>query len=90
MRNDPLFPNAFIVARREYVERIRSRLFYISTIFLATLAVLIAFAPIFVKMVDEGTTTRVAVVAADPVLAERAEAIMDGVLNAQAGATPGG
>ena len=89
-RRDPLFPNAWIIGRREYVERIRSRLFYVSTLFLASLAVLIAFAPIFVRALDQGTTTRVAVVASDPALAERAVGIMQGVLNTQAAAGGGG
>ncbi|MBM4408675.1 MAG: ABC transporter permease [Chloroflexi bacterium] len=84
-RHDPLLPNAWIVARREYVERVRSRLFVVSTLVLVVLAVLVAFAPIFVKAIDSGTTTRVAVAASDEKLAERAIAIMEGVLNAQAG-----
>ena len=86
-RHDPLLPNAWIVARREYVERVRSRLFVVSTLVLVTLAVLVAFAPIFVKAIDSGTTTRVAVAASDEQLAARAIAIMEGVLNAQAGGT---
>jgi ABC-2 type transport system permease protein len=84
-RHDPLLPNAWIVAKREYVERVRSRLFVISTLVLVLLAVLVAFAPIFVRAIDSGTTTRVAVVASDPALAERSIAIMEGVLNAQSG-----
>lgn len=89
-RHDPLLPNAWIVARREFVERVRSRLFVVSTLVLATLAVLVAFAPIFVKAIDSGTTTRVAVVASDEALAQRAIGIMEGVLNAQAGGTGSG
>ena len=84
VRSDPLLPNAWIVARREFVERVRSRLFVVSTLVLATLAVAVAFMPIFVKALDAGTTTRVAVVASDPTLAERSIAIMEGVLNTQA------
>ena len=88
-RSDPLLPNALIVARREYFERVRSRLFHASTVLLATLAVLVAFVPIFVKAIDRGTTTTIAVVAADDQLAERSVTIMAGVLNGQAGAEPG-
>jgi ABC-2 type transport system permease protein len=83
-RRDPLLPNTWIVARREYVERVRSRLFVVSTLVLATLAVVVAFMPILLKAVDSGTTTRVAVVASDRALAERSIAIMEGVLNTQA------
>jgi ABC-2 type transport system permease protein len=78
---DPLLPNALIVARREYGERVRSRLFHVSTVLLATLAVFVAFAPLFVRLADSGTVTRVAVVADSPALSERTIAILDGVLN---------
>ena len=67
-RSDPLMPNTLIVARREYLDRVRSRMFHVSTIVLATLAVLVAFIPIFAKAVDRGTTTRVAVYSSDPQL----------------------
>jgi len=83
-RSEPLLPNALIVARREFLERIRSRLFHSSTILLAVLAVLIAFTPFLLKVIDRGTTTRVAVAATDDVLAERAAGVMSAVLNAQA------
>jgi ABC-2 type transport system permease protein len=82
-------PNVMTVARREYFERVRSRLFHASTILLATLAVLVAFVPVFIKVIDRGSTTTVAVVAADDQLAERAVAIMAGVLNGQTGAKAG-
>ena len=84
-RTDPLLPNAWIVAKREYTERIRSRLFYVSTLLLATLAVLVAFAPVFVRLVDRGTTTTIAVQAAEPALVSRTISVMTGVLNATAG-----
>jgi ABC-2 type transport system permease protein len=84
-RADPLLPNAWIVAKREYVERLRSRLFYVSTLFLATLAVLVAFAPLFVRLADRGTTTRIAVYAAEPALVQRSIDVMSGVLNATSG-----
>jgi hypothetical protein len=37
IRNEPLMPNVGFVARREYVERIRSKMFYVSTLVLAGL-----------------------------------------------------
>ena len=82
-RSDPLLPNALIVARREFVERIRSRLFHSSTFLLAGLAVLVAFTPFFAKVIDRGTTTRIAIVASDDTLAERAIGIMGAVLNSE-------
>jgi ABC-2 type transport system permease protein len=86
-RRDPLLPNAVIVARREYSERVRSRLFHLSTLLLASLAILVAFAPFFARVADRGTVTTIGVVASDDALARRSIAILDGVLNA---ASPGG
>ncbi len=80
-RDEPLLPNALIVAGREFRERVRSRLFFLSTLFLASLAVLVAFTPIVVRAVDRGSSLRVAVVTADDALAEQARAVLDGVLN---------
>ncbi|MER3418922.1 MAG: hypothetical protein C4343_07530 [Chloroflexota bacterium] len=80
-RPEPLLPNARIVAGREFRERVRSRLFFLSTAFLAVLAVLVAFTPIFVRAVDRGSSLRVAVVATDNDLATEAQAVLDGVLN---------
>ena len=55
-RRDPLLPNAAIVARQEYGSRVRSRLFHLSTLLLATLAVLVAFVPFFVQAEPSATT----------------------------------
>ena len=84
-RSDPLLPNAWIVARREYVERIRSRLFHLSTLLLATLAVLVALAPLFVRIVDRGTTSTIAVSSTDTTLVRRSISVMSGILNATSG-----
>ena len=84
-RRDPLLPNALIVARREYGERVSSRLFHLSTVLLAALAVLIAFAPLFVRLADRGTVSVVAVATADAGLASRAIPLIDGILNAGQG-----
>jgi ABC-2 type transport system permease protein len=78
---DPLLPNAGIVARREYRDRTRSRLFVGSTIVLALLAMLVAIAPIAVRLLDRQTVTRIAVVAADAELADRAVGVADSLLN---------
>jgi ABC-2 type transport system permease protein len=76
-----LLRNSWIVARREFVERVRSRLFGVSTLLLAALAVVVAFTPIIVRIADRGTTTTIAVAADDDELAQRAISIMGGVLN---------
>jgi len=69
------------VATREYVVQVRSRLFVLSTLFLAGIAVLVALIPLLIRVVDQGTVTRIAVVAPDQALAGRALVVMDGVLN---------
>src|SRR5262245_12857830 len=80
-RSDPLLPNALLVARREYAARVESRLFVLSTVLLALLAVAVAFTPLLMRVLDRGTTTSVGVYATDAGLADRAIAIMSGVLN---------
>jgi ABC-2 type transport system permease protein len=84
-RHDALLPNAALVARREYLAQIRSRPFHISTLFLAALAVLVAFSPVFVRLADRGTTTTIAIQASDPQLARRSAEIMGGILNTTTG-----
>ena len=54
-RRDPLLPNAFIVARREYRDRTRSTLFIGSTIVLMGLALGVALAPIAIRYLDRQT-----------------------------------
>ncbi|MFL5675637.1 MAG: ABC transporter permease [Chloroflexota bacterium] len=78
---DPLLPNAAIVARREYRDRTRSRLYIGSTVVLAFLAALVAIAPIAVRAVDRQTVTRIAIVASDAELAQRAVSVADTLLN---------
>jgi ABC-2 type transport system permease protein len=88
-RRDPLFPNALIVARREYRDRTRSRLYIGSTVVLALMAMLVAVAPIVVRAVDRATVTRIAIVAADAELGQRAVSVADSLLNSPPpGATP--
>jgi ABC-2 type transport system permease protein len=62
-KRDPLLPNALTIARREYFERVRSRLFGVSTLLLATLAVIVAMSPVILRALDSGSVTRVAIVA---------------------------
>ena len=78
---DPLFPNAGIVARREYRDRTRSRLYLGSTVVLAFLASMVAIAPIAVRAMDRQTVTRIAIVATDAELGQRAVSVADSLLN---------
>jgi ABC-2 type transport system permease protein len=88
-RRDPLLPNAAIIARREYRDRVRGPIFVASTIMLAILALLVALSPIAVRFFDRQTVTHIAVVSTDDVLASRAVAVADSLLNlAPAGVDP--
>ena len=84
-RDERLLPNAGLVARREFGERVRSRLFAVSTLLLAGLAVIVALTPVLIRFADRGTTTQIAIVAADDQLATNAISIMSGVLNSSSG-----
>jgi ABC-2 type transport system permease protein len=78
---DPLLPNAAIVARREYRDRVRGPLFLASTIVLMGLAMLVAIAPIAIRYLDRQTVTRIVVVSPDADLADRATTVADRLLN---------
>jgi ABC-2 type transport system permease protein len=78
---DPLLPNAWIVARREYRDRVRGPLFLASTVILMGLAMLVAVAPIGIRYLDRQTVTRLTIVASDGELATRAVAVSDSLLN---------
>jgi len=85
IRHDPIFPNTRIVARREFVERVRSRPYAASTVLLAMLAVFVAFLPIIIRLADRDTTTTIAIVADDAALAGRASSVMRSVLSTSGG-----
>ncbi len=78
---DPLLPNAGIIARREYRDRVRGPLYLASTLVLMGLALLVALGPIAIRYVDRGTVTRIAVTSSDPLLAQRAVGVTDSLLN---------
>ena len=80
-RNDPLLPNAAIVAQREYRDRVRSRLYLVSTVILAALALGVALAPIAARYIDNRSVTQLAIVSTDAALAERAVGVVDALLN---------
>lgn len=80
--------NAWLVAGREFSQQVRSRLFTVSTILLASLAVAVALTPVLIKLADQGTTTTIAVASADPELTETSIGILDSLLNQ--GAPAGG
>jgi ABC-2 type transport system permease protein len=79
-RRDDLLPNTAIIARREYRDRVRSRLYLVSTIILTVLALGVALAPTAVRALDRGSATRIGVVA-DASLTAGAVGIIDSILN---------
>ena len=82
-----LVANGWLVASREFRERVRSRLFFVSTALLALLAVAVAMTPVLIKLADRGTTTTIAVASPDAKLTNESIVILDSILNQ--GATPG-
>jgi ABC-2 type transport system permease protein len=80
-RHDPLFPNAAIVARREYVERVHSKLYRLSTLILMVLAIGVAITPIMLRYLDRSSTDRIAVIADDDRLAAGTIATANGIMN---------
>jgi ABC-2 type transport system permease protein len=80
MRN--LFPNAWHVARREYLQRVRSRTFVIVTVVLAIVGLGIAMLPVIGRLIAGDETTTVAVHAADAELRQSTVTALGLVLSA--------
>jgi ABC-2 type transport system permease protein len=78
--------NIWLVARREFAERTKSRAFVFSTLLLAGLAVVVALIPLGVRLADKATISKVAVTAAEAGLAETSAGTLDTFLNSQAAA----
>jgi ABC-2 type transport system permease protein len=76
-----LVANSWLVARREFRERVRSRLFLVSTMLLTTLAISVALLPVLIRVADRQTTTSIAVTSPDPALTKASIGILDGLLN---------
>jgi len=80
-RRRGLLSNAALVARREYLERVRSRAFAVSTVILAAIAVLLALLPLGLRYVDRQAVVRIEVYAEDAALAARSVQVLDALLN---------
>ncbi len=64
-----LFPNAWHVARREYLQRVRSRAFIIFTLALAVVGLALALSPVGIRLIaGEGGSTQVGLIATDAVV----------------------
>jgi ABC-2 type transport system permease protein len=60
-----LFPNAWHVARREYLQRVRSRSFLIVTAVLAVAGLAIGLVPVIGRLIEGDATTSISVYSAD-------------------------
>jgi ABC-2 type transport system permease protein len=80
-RNRNALVNGWLVARRELRERVRSRLFFVSTLLLGILAVVVALTPVVIKVIDRGTTTSIAVVSDEPHLSKVSIDILNAFIN---------
>ncbi len=80
-RRDPLMPNAGIVARREYLDRVRSKLFRLSTIVLMALALGVAMSPIAIRYLDRSAVDRIIVISDEDDLALATIATANGIMN---------
>lgn len=82
-----LFPNAWHIARREYLTRVRSRSFLIVTILLALVGIGVAMLPIVGRLIGGDQTVAIAVHADDATLQSTTVATLKVILNAGQGTT---
>ncbi|HUG29178.1 MAG TPA: ABC transporter permease [Candidatus Limnocylindria bacterium] len=76
-----LVANSWLVATREFRERVRSRLFFVSTVMLALLAVVVSLTPVLIQLSDRGTTTTIGVASQEGALTDYSMRILEGILN---------
>ena len=80
-RDRGIVANSWLIARREFRERVRSRLFFVSTGLLSLLAIVVALTPVLIRAVDRGTTSSIAVASPDGDLTSNSISILGGILN---------
>src|SRR3989442_4170972 len=80
-----LFPNAYHVARREYLTRVRSRTFVVLTAGLALVGLALAVLPLGVRLVGGESPTTVAVFVTARDLTEDPVATLKSILAADSG-----
>jgi ABC-2 type transport system permease protein len=84
-RDEPLMPNIGYIARREYAALVRGRLFFVSTLVLAGLAMFVAILPVAARLIDRGSQTTVAIVSTDPELGTRTRGVLKTMLDSSGG-----
>jgi ABC-2 type transport system permease protein len=77
-----LFPNAWHIARREYVTRVRTRTFLIITILLALVGIGLAMLPIVGRLIVGDATTTIAIHSPDAELESSTAVSLANLLNA--------
>ena len=82
-----LFPNAWHIARREYLTRVRSRTFVVVTVLLALLGIAVAMLPVVGRLIGGDQTVAIAVHADDGELESTTVATLKLILNAGDGGT---
>ena len=73
--------NGWLIARREYLDRVRTRAFLAATLVLVVVAIGLALAPIAVRYIDRSTIIRIGIVSSEPALRTSAIEVLDGILN---------
>ncbi len=81
MSQDALFPNAWLVARREFLDRVRSRPFAISTLILMAVIVGVVSLPLGAASASHGPVARIGVFSTDPTLTREAVDIVQATVN---------
>jgi ABC-2 type transport system permease protein len=80
-----LFPNAWTIAKREYLQRVRSRTFFIVTLVLALVGVGLAMLPLGLRMLEGENERHVAVYLPDASVPAATAQALESVLDASAG-----
>jgi ABC-2 type transport system permease protein len=77
--------NVWLVARREYGERVGTRAFVISTLLLMGLAIVVALVPLAIRAADRASVTKVLVAAPDAALASQTTSTLEAFVNSGGG-----
>jgi ABC-2 type transport system permease protein len=80
VNENALLPNAWLIARREFLERVRSRPFAVSTVVLVVIILAIVSVPLGGRSAG-GPVARIGVFSPDPALTREAVGIVDATVN---------
>ncbi len=78
--------NAILIARREYIDRVRTRSFVVASAILAVIAIGISLAPLGMRYFDRGTSVKIGIVSSEVAVVETTISTLDAILDA----TPSG